>query len=98
MNGFPLPPEIAEQPTLQPHLQVYWIAFWELTTCRQALYMTEGQIPWNVVDYWGKEAGMGKMERQELWLAISAMDNVYLNHKSKQLEQNAKVHVPAKAK
>lgn len=60
--------------------------------------MTEGQIPWNVVDYWGKEAGMGKMERQELWLAISAMDNVYLNHKSKQLEQNAKVHVPAKAK
>lgn len=97
-NGFPVPPEIENKPELQPHLQVYWMAFWQLTTCRNALYMTEGQIPWHVVDDWGKGAGMTRDERQDLWLAISTMDNVYLDHKSKQLERNAQTNVKTKAR
>nr|DAP04014.1 MAG TPA: hypothetical protein [Caudoviricetes sp.] len=60
--------------------------------------MTEGQIPWNAVEEWGRSAGMNREEREDLWLAIAAMDNVYLDHKAKQLAQNAQANIPAKTK
>lgn len=78
----PPPPKIANAPELQLGLDLYYMAFWELTTCRQ-LGMGLGPIDWLSTQHYGISMGLDEDQMEELHYYVSAMDDFYMKHNSK---------------
>lgn len=77
--GTPIPEPIINQPEVQPGLEIYYEAFWALTTTRQ-LGMGCGPIPWTACQSYAEVCGFDEEQADDLWFFISSMDAVFLKH------------------
>jgi len=77
----PLPKRIQNAPQLEMGLELYWEAFWDLSTCR-AVGMGAGPIPWLAIRDYGLTFGLDEDQQEDLVYLVRMMDNAYLTHQS----------------
>lgn len=73
----PLPDRIQNAPNLSPELEIYYRAFWELSTCRSVGFAL-GPIPWLAIRKYAEVGEFDSDMTQELHYYIRAMDERYL--------------------
>lgn len=81
-DGVPIPDKIQNAPQLNIGLELYYVAFQELNSCR-ALGMTIGPIPWTAVKTYCDEHGIVSDLREDVFYYITQMDEAYLSYVSK---------------
>lgn len=81
----PIPDKIKNAPMLYAGLDLFYIAFMDLTTCRQLGYGAVGPIDWLSVHYYCEAYGLKGEQREDMFFFVSQMDGEYLkwsaNHK-----------------
>lgn len=75
---------------------LYWLAFLDLTTCRQQGYGAEGPITWLSVDEYATRNGYFGEQREDLHYLISKMDAAYIEHHAKKLDAKTNPKTPKK--
>lgn len=60
-------------------LELFWEAFWELTTCRSVGF-SMGPIPWLAMREYAVTFEMGGDQQDDLFYLVREMDNAYINH------------------
>jgi len=78
----PLPPQLLNSPHLRAGLELFYGAFWDLTTERQLGFGSVGQIPTSAIDDWADRHELNWNQREELKFVIRKMDPVYIDHVS----------------
>lgn len=78
-EGLPLPDRIQNAPELQFGLMLYWIAFWELCSCRPSAFDI-GEIPWTAVQHYADDLELDEEQTEDLHYHVQAMDRVYIRH------------------
>jgi hypothetical protein len=91
--GMPLPDAIANKPELVLGLEMYWRAFWELSTDR-AIGMAEGPIPWSSMNRYAIRYGLHDEDYDRFVLIIKGMDREYIGYRN--AENNKKTRKPKK--
>lgn len=81
-RGLPLPDKIQNAPELEPGLELYLRAFYELDSCR-SVGMGEGPIPWTAMEQWATSLGMDEEEREDVHYLVRRLDNAFLEHQAK---------------
>lgn len=61
-------------PEIDEGLAVYWMAFWDLSSCRT----DAGMIPWTAVQLWANTYDLDEEVTEELHFLIREMDNVFI--------------------
>jgi hypothetical protein len=89
----PLPDAIQNAPDLFRGLELYYVAFMDLTSSR-VMGATEGPIAWNVIDYYCRALQFSEDQREDAFYYIAAMDKAYLDFRT----QKATKAEPKKAK
>ena len=86
-EGLPLPNRIANAPELQLGLELYYDAFWELSTSRPSGFGV-GPIPWLAVCEYARAYDFD--EEQSVWLQqlVRVMDKTYLEHHASKEDSN----------
>ena len=69
--------EILDAPELQIGLELYWIAFCELGTCRPSAMAGVAPIPWTAVEQWADKEELDEEQNQRLHLILGRMDKAY---------------------
>lgn len=70
-----------------PGLELYWDGFKSLTTCRNAMYMSEGPIPWTAILAYCNEHDIVDEQREYFFDMISVLDVAYLELKTKKMQE-----------
>jgi hypothetical protein len=86
----PLPARIANAPELLLGLDLYYLAFFDLTSCRSLGYGIEGPITWLTVDEYADRIGLEGDQREDLHFHISRMDKTYLDFRAKKHKSDTK--------
>jgi hypothetical protein len=81
--------KLPAEPELRMGLELYYGAFWDLSTCRP-LGMSEGPISWLAIDAYATARGLDPAQRNDLQHHIRVMDRAYLEHLGKQREKETK--------
>lgn len=96
-SGAPLPDRIKNAPELLQGLELYLLAFMELTSCRGLGYGSVGPIPWLAIDRYCEVHRVEGESREDLFYQVQRLDKVYLEwqtdkskKEAKQSEQRAK--------
>lgn len=93
-DGTPLPNSIANAPDLEIGLQLFYVAFFELSTCRSFSQMSEGPIWWTAINDYCNQYNIRDSQRDDLFYHLNELDKVYLDYREKetkkQLDKNAK--------
>lgn len=71
----PLPRGIAKAPRLAMGLEIFWEAFFALTTCRGGM---GGPIPWTAIQSYCNEMGFEGELRERVFHHVRAMDDFVL--------------------
>lgn len=79
----PIPDAIANAPILTEGLELYFMAFLDLTTCR-SYGMSEGPIPWIAIRDWAAYNKLSAYQTDDLFYMVREMDNAYLDYRAKQ--------------
>lgn len=79
----PIPDAIANAPILTEGLELYFMAFLDLTTCRNQ-GMGDGPIPWTAIKDWAMYYGLNELQTDDLFYMIREMDAAYLDYRAKQ--------------
>ena len=81
-ESLPLPAKIANAPSLQLGLQMYWSSFMELSSCRPTGWGV-GPIPWDAMRDYAREYELTESETTDFKQILRAMDNAYLEYERK---------------
>lgn len=81
-EGLPLPDKIANAPVVTLGLQLYWVAFMELNSCR-GIGMGPGPIPWTAIREYCLEFRLDEDQAEDMFFIIRQLDNSYLLHNEK---------------
>lgn len=92
-EGLPLPTKIANAPELQMGLELYYDAFWELDTCRPAVFGL-GRIPWLAVREYSVAFEFDTEQSDWLYHLIRVLDGVYLKHHAPKIKKGKKWQPP----
>lgn len=79
----PVPDKIKNAPMLYAGLDLFYIAFMDLTTCRQLGYGTVGPIDWLTIHHYCAVYGLVGEQREDMFFFISQMDGEFLKWASK---------------
>lgn len=88
-DGVPLPDKIANAPELARGLELYFMAFQELTTCR-SLGMSVGPIPWTAIKLFCDEHEIEGEQRDDAFYLVKALDDAYREYLDKQADKDKK--------
>lgn len=84
----PLPDAIANAPVLGLGLDIFFVAFMDLNSCR-SLGVVEGPIPWIAKQTYSKEElQLEGEQRDDFFYYMARLDAAYLDHKAKQRKTN----------
>lgn len=75
----PLPKKIQNAPQLRLGLDLYYNAFWDLTSCR-AVGWGLGPIPWVSIKDYGETFEFDEDQTESLFYFVRMMDNAFLDH------------------
>lgn len=78
----PLPSAIANAPQLFDGLELYYLAFIDLSTDR-GIGFGEGPIPWTSIDRYCARLGLEGEEREDFHHYVRAMDKTFLAFRAK---------------
>ena len=81
-EGRDIPEAMQNVPVLGPGQEIYFHAFLELTTSREA-GMGLGPIPWHVIQNYCKHNDFSPAETEDMHVVIRAVDNAYLEFENK---------------
>lgn len=84
-DGLPLPERMQNAPSLWLGLELYWAAFWDLTTCRAAGWSV-APIPWNSIKEYGEMLELDEEQTESLFYLVRAMDNAYMDYRARKKE------------
>lgn len=89
----PLPDAIRDAPELELGLELYYLAFADLTSCRQLGESVPGPISWSDIQRYCEVYGITGEQREDVFYHVQTLDKVYLDHavdKFKKSMQDAK--------
>ena len=72
-----MPDAIRDAPELRQGLELFYEAFWELSSCR-SVGMAMSQIPWLAINTYANHLEIYGEQRQDLYYHIRNMDEAYL--------------------
>ena len=78
-QGHPIPERIANKPQLDMGLQLYYSAFFDLTTCRPS-GMGICPIPWTAIREYALTFEFDSEQEEALYCYIRAMDSVFMKY------------------
>lgn len=78
-EGLPLPDRIQNAPELLPGLELFWLAFMELSDSRN-IGMGLGPIPWKVIHDYCVVYDLNGEQMEEMHHHIRELDSAYLEH------------------
>lgn len=81
-----MPSKIANAPELFVGLELYYLGFLDLTSCRGQSYGTEGPISWITMHEYCFVHGIEGEQREDFFYHISRMDSAYLEFKASKLK------------
>lgn len=84
-----LPAKIRDAPELRFGLELYFGAFFDLSSCRGS-GMGEGPIPWSAIADYCNAHGFEGDQIDDTFYLVRAMDNAYLGHHEKSLKKKIK--------
>ncbi len=85
-RGKPIPEHIANPPKVRNSLELFYNAFWDLTTSRQTAESGPNPIPWHVIKLWCDEFGLDEEDRYAMFRHVRAMDMAYLDFHAGKME------------
>lgn len=77
----PYPKVIADAPELLVGLELFYEAFYDLTSCRGG--MGDGPIPWTAIEEYCNQTGIYDEQRERMHEYMRGMDNAFLEHHRK---------------
>lgn len=93
----PIPDAIANAPDLYTGLELYYVAFMDLSASR-ALGSAEGPIPWPVIDYYCRAMQFSEEQREDAFYYIAAMDKAYLDFQAEKFKSKSATAIAPKNK
>lgn len=69
--------EILNAPELELGLELYWVAFCELNTCRPPAMAGAAPIPWTAAVQWAEIHELNEVQTERLHLLLGRMDKAY---------------------
>jgi hypothetical protein len=75
--NMPLPDKIKNRPKLRPGLDLYWRAFWEMSSDRE-IGMGVGPIPWRTVNDWCLRNDIWGEDFERLLTILRGMDGEFM--------------------
>lgn len=81
-EGLPFPDRIANAPDLTMGLELYYLAFFELSDSRQ-IGMSLGPIAWKTIYDYCVAYRLSEDQTDEMFHHIRAMDAAYLEHQKR---------------
>lgn len=84
----PLPDKIANAPEIYFGLELFYLAFMDLTSCRGSGYGTEGPISWLAINQYADAKEFEEEQREDLFYFIQKLDAIYLGHKTQKLKDS----------
>lgn len=73
-----IPDAIVNAPELQAGLNLFYVAFLDLTSCR-ALGFAQGPIPWLAINKYCEANEITGEQREDVFYHVTHMDKVYLD-------------------
>lgn len=86
MRGEDIPRTIQDAPRIWPGLELWYVAFWDLSSERRSSFGSIGAIPWTAQIIWAKHWELDAEQTDDLLFLIGKMDEMYLDTKRKELE------------
>lgn len=74
----PLPDAIQNAPELQLGLELFYIAFMDLSTCRSVGSILPGPIPWSAIQSYCEAFDIAGEQREDLFYHVEHLDKSYL--------------------
>lgn len=84
----PLPDKIANAPEIAFGLDVFYIAFMDLTSCRGTGYGTEGPISWLSINSYADAKEFEEEQREDMFYFVQKLDMCYLDYKTRKLKES----------
>lgn len=81
MGFMPVPDVILNAPQLEPGLELYLDAFWELSSCR-SVGMGLGPIPWTACEKYARVYRLDDDQADALVYHVARLDSAYLKWSS----------------
>lgn len=82
----PLPEKLLNAPQVAIGLELYYIGFSELTTCR---YTPDSPISWVVIEQYCQAKGIEGRQKADFFALMYKLDKAYLEHRSSKIEKGA---------
>lgn len=84
----PIPDSILNAPELEEGLELYYIAFMDLSDCR-AMGMSEGPIPWLAIDRYCLRHGIEGEAADDMIYHVKKLDAHYLSKQRDKMKAQA---------
>lgn len=78
----PLPDKIQNAPSLWFGLELYYQAFWDLTTCRSTGWSV-APIPWSAIKEYCQVYTLDAEQTEALFYLVRQMDNAYMDYRAR---------------
>lgn len=88
-DGVPFPDTIANAPELGPGLDFFYMAFLDLTSCRE-LGHAVGPISWLTIQRYSEVYEVEGEQREDLFYHVQRMDEAYLKWSAAKAKKDAK--------
>jgi hypothetical protein len=85
-EGLQLPERIKNAPDLYIGLELYYLSFFDLSSCRTG--MGDGPISWIAIEQYARLNEFSEEQREDLHHHIRSMDQVYLKWSSKKNDKS----------
>lgn len=86
----PVPDKILNAPKLYAGLDLFYIAFMDLTSCRALGYGVVGPIDWLTIDTYCERLGLTGEQREDMFFFINVLDKEWLAHYSRKSKEKIK--------
>lgn len=96
-ENIPVPKKIRDAPELQMGLQLYWIAFTDLNSCRQIGYSV-APIPWTAIREYAVANGFDEEQEEDLIYLMGCMDREYIKFTNRKSDVTSKTSRKTKQK
>lgn len=83
----PFPNAILNAPTLDPGLNLFYVAFLDLTSCRTLGY-AQGPIPWVAIHHYCEAHDITGEQREDVFYHVAHLDKEYLDWSAEKTKQS----------
>lgn len=77
-------------------VELYYIAFMDLTSCRSVGYILPGPIPWSAIHIYCEAHQIEGEQREDVFYHVQHLDKSYLDWMTKKHKQHVAATAPTK--